>query len=307
LDNLTHSLAGALLGRMGLKRATGRAMPTLIISANLPDIDSFIARPLGLDPIAFHRGFTHGIGGWIVMPFVTAALILAWNRWRPAKEPVRPLAVLLLAAIGTLSHPLLDLMNTYGVQLFEPLKTGWVYGDTLFIVDPWIWIACIFGLELSWRAERHGRDWTRPALAMFALVSAYVAGNAAISWRAESLAKERLLAGGLSPTNVVASPLPITSWQRRVIWRNAEVGGSAFYDPFSGGGVLFDRTAIPLNLDKVPPRQAQSDEVRSFLYWSRMPLVLERDGRLYLTDQRYMAPRGSRRSGPFLVPLESKR
>jgi len=44
LDNLTHSLAGALLGRMGLKRLSPRAMPALVLAANLPDIDSFVAR-----------------------------------------------------------------------------------------------------------------------------------------------------------------------------------------------------------------------------------------------------------------------
>ena len=43
MDNLTHSLVGALLGRMGLKRLTSRAMPALILAANLPDIDSWVA------------------------------------------------------------------------------------------------------------------------------------------------------------------------------------------------------------------------------------------------------------------------
>ena len=49
MDNLTHSLAGAVLGQMGLKRKTGLAMPTLIIAANLPDIDA-VAVLLGGHP-----------------------------------------------------------------------------------------------------------------------------------------------------------------------------------------------------------------------------------------------------------------
>ena len=52
MDNLTHSLGGAVLGRMGLKRLSPRAMPALIIAANLPDIDSFVARGVGCEPIA---------------------------------------------------------------------------------------------------------------------------------------------------------------------------------------------------------------------------------------------------------------
>jgi inner membrane protein len=306
VDNLTHSLAGALLGRMGLKSATGRAMPTLIIAANLPDVDSFIAPMIGQEPIAFHRGFTHGVGGWIVMPFVTAALVLLWNKWRPAKEPVRPWAVLLLAAIGTLSHPLLDLMNTYGVQLFEPLRSGWDYGDTLFIVDPWIWIACIVGLELSWRAERLGRNWARPALAICALICVYVGANAAISWRAESLARARLQVGGIHPTLVVASPQPILSWNRRLLWRDERLGGSGSYDPF-GDRLLFNRAVLPLHLDQLPLPAERSRDLRAFLYWSRMPLVIDRGGRRFLTDQRFMERPSPRRKGPFLIPLDATR
>ena len=90
MDNLTHSLAGAVLGRMGLKRLSPRAMPALIIAANLPDIDSWIAPPLGLAPRTFHRGFTHGIGGLLVMPLVAVAIILLWEKLRPGKEgPVK--------------------------------------------------------------------------------------------------------------------------------------------------------------------------------------------------------------------------
>ena len=39
MDNLTHSLIGAVLGQAGLKRKTGLAMPALIIGANLPDVE----------------------------------------------------------------------------------------------------------------------------------------------------------------------------------------------------------------------------------------------------------------------------
>src|SRR4029077_4899529 len=113
VDNLTHSLVGALIGRMGLKRLSPRAMPELIFSANLSDIDSWIAPWLGLPARTFHRGFTHGIGGLVVLPFLTVAIILLWERLRPGKEGPLDLGGLLFACfLGTLSHPLLDLMNT---------------------------------------------------------------------------------------------------------------------------------------------------------------------------------------------------
>jgi inner membrane protein len=80
LDNFTHTLTGVLLGRTGLKRLTGRATAALVIASNLPDIDSFIAPLWGEPSIEAHRGFTHGVGGMVVLPFFTVAMILLWER-----------------------------------------------------------------------------------------------------------------------------------------------------------------------------------------------------------------------------------
>jgi inner membrane protein len=46
--------------------------------------------------------------------------------------------------------------------------------------------------------------------------------------------------------------------------------------------------------------------VRSFLVWSRMPIVVKIDGRVYLTDQRFYGDRRRARSGYFLVPLDNR-
>src|SRR6476620_4121636 len=106
------------MGRMGLKRLSPRAMPALIIAANLPDIDSFVAPAFGCDPLAAHRGFTHGIGGLVTMPFLAAAIILIWEKLRPGNDGSPKLGGLLLACfLGVISHSLLDFLNTYGTRL----------------------------------------------------------------------------------------------------------------------------------------------------------------------------------------------
>ena len=90
MDNLTHSLVGAVMGRMGLKRLSPRAMPAMIIAANLPDIDSFVAEGHGLRA---HRGAPRlhaRIAGDLVMPFFAVAIIWCWEKLRPGKEgPLR--------------------------------------------------------------------------------------------------------------------------------------------------------------------------------------------------------------------------
>jgi inner membrane protein len=302
LDNLTHSLVGALLGRMGLKRLTPRAMPALIVSANLPDIDSWIAPWLGLSPRTFHRGFTHGIGGLIVMPFVAATIIIIWERLRPGKDgPIRNAGLLLACLAGTLSHPLLDLTNTYGVRLLEPLSHRWFYGDTLFIMDPWIWLMLILGLEMSWRAERLGRNWTGPAIWAFVAVIGYVGVNAAISIRAVA-ATRPLVQRVAEPRMIVAGEVPLAFWKRQMLWRGDGVGGSGEYDPLSGARL--DPKIVPLRLDdpQLAVAARTDPDVRNFLFWSRMPLVISADRRSYLSDQRFPALRRT----TFMVPLDKR-
>ena len=303
MDNLTHSLVGALLGRMGLKNLSPRAMPALIISANLPDMDSFVARWFGTDARTFHRGFTHGIGGLLTMPFLALAIILLWEKLRPGKDgPIKIGGLLLACFFGVLSHPLLDFMNTYGVRFLEPFSHRWFYGDVLFIVDPWIWIAIIIGLELSWLAERNGKDWRMPAIGAFGAVIAYIGFNAGISARAVAATKP-LVAGFDQPRMIVAGEVPLTFWKRQVLWRGNRLGGSADYDGLTGR-LRLDPNVVPLGLKD--PRllaAAKADaDVRNFLFWSRMPLVIVRDGRPYLSDQRFPALRRT----TFLVPLDNR-
>jgi inner membrane protein len=308
LDNLTHSLVGALLGRAGLKRLTPLAMPALIISANLPDIDSFVARLWGEDPLAAHRGFTHGVGGLVTMPFLAAAIIFAWEKLLANKEgPLKLGGLLLVCFIGTLSHPLLDFATSYGTRLLEPFSHRWFYGDTLFIMDPWIWIMLILGLEMSWRAERLGRNWTRPALWAFVAVLGYIGLNAAISLRA--VAVTRPLVERVAKLQMIeAGEVPLTFWKRRMIWRGEGVGGRGEYDPLQGlNHATLDPAITPLRLDdpRLVSAAKSSKHVRAFLFWSRMPMVVEQDGRAYLTDQRFFES-GSAANSAFLIPLDKQ-
>ncbi|HKX92203.1 MAG TPA: metal-dependent hydrolase [Sphingomicrobium sp.] len=309
MDNLTHSLVGALLGRAGLKRLTPYAMPALIVSANLPDIDSFVAPLLGAEPIAEHRGFTHGVGGWFTVPFLAAAIILTWQRFRPSKDgTVRLGGLLICCFFGTLSHPALDVLNTYGTRIAEPLNHRWYYGDTLFIIDPWIWITLILGLEMSWRAERRGHNWTRPALWAFGAVLGYIALNAAISIRAVAVTRP-LVERVARPQMIVAGEVPLTFWKRKMIWRGDGVGGTGIYNPLDGlNSARLNPRIVPLNLNgrRLAAAARRNKRIRAFLFWSRMPMVHIEDGQAYLTDQRFFET-GRPSSGAFLIPLDNAR
>ena len=46
-----------------------------------------------------------------------------------------------LSYLAALTHPALDWLNTYGMRWWMPLSDRWSYGDAVFIMDPWLWLA----------------------------------------------------------------------------------------------------------------------------------------------------------------------
>lgn len=297
MDNLTHSLVGAILGQIGLKKKTGLAMPTLILAANLPDIDAACA-VYGIESLSMRRGVTHGPIAWLLLPLALWALMLAFDHWQsrrgkrpPSRLPVHKGWLLALAYIGCLSHPALDWLNNYGIRLLEPFSPRWYYGDTLFIIDLWIWIALGLSVWLSLRRERRGAEnWQRPAWIGFAAVSAYIFANGLITGAAEKMASDALRASGKGEALVVASPPPLAFWKRDIFWRTADRYGSANFTPGIGGQI--DISGAPTGMDD--PRLAAwvkaDPAAQAFLFWARMP-VAEVDGQaILLRDQRYMQP-----------------
>lgn len=297
MDNLTHSLVGAVLGQIGLKNRTGLAMPTLIVAANLPDIDAACA-VYGIESLSMRRGITHGPIALLILPLILWALMIAFDRWQ-ARRGKRPAArlplhkgwLLALAYIGCLSHPALDWLNNYGIRLLEPFSHRWFYGDTLFIIDLWIWIALGMSAWLSLRRERAGAThWQRPARIGLAAVMAYILANGLITRAAENMATDALRASGKGETLVVASPPPLAFWKRDIFWRTADRYGSANFIPGVGGNV--DISGVPTGMDdaRLATWVKADPAARAFLFWSRMP-VAETDGdAIVLRDQRYMQP-----------------
>ncbi len=177
MDPIAHTLAGATLSQTGLRKLTPLATATLIIGANLPDIDGVMSF-FGSDAsLYYRRGYTHGILAQLLLPILLTAGILAFDRWvrrrrNSAGSPAKPLQILLLSYLGVISHPLLDWLNTYGVRLLMPFSGRWFYGDTLFIVDAWLWLLMSVTVVLAYSQTRGAQVlWIGLALATTALVT----------------------------------------------------------------------------------------------------------------------------------------
>lgn len=307
MDNLTHSMIGAALGQAGLKRKTGLAMPALIIAANLPDLDAGCV-VYGIESLAMRRGLTHGPIALALLPLVLAASLWWFDRWqaRRGKRPeTRPAVhfgwLAALCYLGALSHPLFDWFNSYGIRLLEPFSSRWFYGDTLFIIDIWIWIALGVSLWRSRLWERAGKgNWTLPAQIGLVALTLYVGANIAIS-RASAAA---VRAFDPQIDLAVSNPVPFAFWRREVLWRSAD----GYYGTITCDFAACQRyPRVIRKTDMDDPRIAAwakgDPAAEAFLFWSRMPVAEPGPKGILLKDQRFM---DSPARGNFTVELKPR-
>ena len=164
MDNLTHSLVGLAAAKAGLGRVSPYATFVCVAAANLPDID--IVAHLGGPAfyLQHHRGITHSVVGTLALAVALPLLVWAgerlWARRRGREPRARPMALLVCSLLLSASHPLLDWTNSYGVRPWLPWDGSWIYGDLLFIVDPWVWLAlggaCFLLTKSRWGAAAWG-------------------------------------------------------------------------------------------------------------------------------------------------------
>lgn len=313
MDNLTHSLAGWALGQAGLKTKTRKGLAALILGANMPDIDVFFGNA-PWDPLAIHRGFTHGlVGGVLVMPPMLAGLLWLLDRWQLSRGgtfksglPMHFGWLLGLSYLGAITHPLLDLLTTYSVQLYSPFSNAWYHADGLFIIDVWIWLVLATAIGLSKRREQRGREWRRLPQIAIGAVLAYIGLNLLISDRADAAVRS------FNPQAqaIFASPPPVLFWRRDLVWREDGCYRRSSYDPIGGGFAQPGRCEAS-NMSNPLVREAiqRDPRLQKFLKWSILPqadVIRERcAARVAIGDARYGEGRRSHLARETVIPTHT--
>jgi inner membrane protein len=274
-----------------------------VIGANLPDVDvlAYFWGPAA--DLAFRRGWTHGILALTLWPWLLTGAMLLLDRGRcrlrHASLPsgLVPHQVLLLASVAILSHPILDTFNTYGMRWLMPFNGRWYYGDTLFIIDPWLWLALGLGLGLS------GRRGSRPVRIALGISLGYVVLMAASGIVARRVVRLELAKVSDEPVRrMMVSPFPVTPFVRSVVVEQQEV--------YRMGRFLWlERPQLPpASMRTVPKGPAHHPAVqaalatavgRRYLGWARFP-VFEVEPRgsagqfvVHIVDLRYADPAGA--------------
>lgn len=157
MDNATHALAGAclaqcVLGRLEAPRRTELWLPLHlvgVIASNAPDLDilytGITEGKLGY--LLHHRGHTHTAPAALAF-----GLIIAWlfgtRLPRHARGPL-----LVVAVASAFLHIAMDYSNSYGVHPWWPLDNHWYYGDSIFIIEPWLFVALAVPIAFSVRTR----------------------------------------------------------------------------------------------------------------------------------------------------------
>lgn len=303
MDNLCHTLVGAAIGEAGLKTRTRFGNAALMISANIPDLDvlSFLT---DTSPVSFRRGWTHGIVAQIALPVLLTSGFWMWSRWRkPARDQAQPLQVwwlLALCFIGVYSHVGLDLLNNYGVRLLTPFDWRWFYGDSVFIVDLWLWLVLGIGVWLSRR-----RQATKPSTYAIAIATVYIIAMVMSARVARGIVSaEWTEAHGSPPRALMVGPYPVTPMTREVI---VDAGDHYEHGSFSWPSRLeLGSEHIAKNDQRPEVAVAREDpRIRALLVWSRFPIFLvepvEGGTRVTVTDARFMS-RGGMFAASTIVP-----
>lgn len=207
MDNLSHTVAGLLAGEIlhrslpaeadaaqhGLRRSL--MLATCALAGNFPDLD-LVLTPLLPAPLGYllhHRGHTHTVLYALPQALLLAALL--WLLWPSARRLLRRSASAragfgLSLAAGFGLHLMMDYLNSYGLHPFHPFRSGWVYGDMVFILEPVFWVA--FGIPMVMTLRRPALRWL--LLCAAPLVLAAFAWRGYLAWQSLAVL---LAAGGL--------------------------------------------------------------------------------------------------------------
>lgn len=323
MDPLTHTLVGANLAATRLGRSTRFATAALVLGANLPDVDS-VFYFTGQQDLAFgfRRGWTHGVLALIVLPFLQTALLLLLDRWRPhATRRANPRVLLGLSFLAIATHPTLDWLNPYGMRWLMPFRGTWYYGDSVYIMDPWLWLIlgvgwllgkrasvpliagwAFFAGAIAWVVNWRGPEylWVVVVVAVLLLVALLVPARRSLATAALAVAMLYIFARlGIHAYAVrevsrdlpraerlMVGPDPIDPRRWTVIAQLPDVYRYAEYR--LGRGLALDEETLPVPADSPACRAARAHpDVRGLVTWSRFPACKVEGNRVSLSDARW--------------------
>jgi inner membrane protein len=265
MDNITHTLTGAIASKTGPERHHTRLLFwIMVVSANLPDID-FVLQFFG-DRIFYmehHRGLSHS---FVFAPFF-AAFVAGIIKLTVKGLQFR--LVFTYVLLGIVIHIFFDLITSFGTMIFYPLTETRYTLDLIFIIDPWLTGSMVLLLVIGRTFRHHRKKVVWGGLAFIALYFALAVVNREV---VRSKAGEYFTGLGIEYERMIVLPQPfaITNWMVAV--ETDEAAYQLFTTSFQKTG-NYEVLEYPL----IEPNQyiyaaRNTDEVDFFKWFARMPV-----------------------------------
>lgn len=271
MDNLTHSLTGALAAKLLETKAqpeaeTGQRRAVFwlfVLCANLPDLDIF----LGLfgDPIfstRHHRGLTHSV---LFAPVLAVLPALLWHRFSKVKK-LAPLY--LFSVLGIWIHIAFDVITSYGTRLLLPFSQTRFALDWMFIIDPFFTLPLAVLLGLGRFLSKQRKAFV---LAAAIFVCGYLALELVCSRLAHGRAQEALAREGIRARNVSILPQPLSVFKWKALAQTEQAVYQAFFSVRENTPLHF--TKFENASDEFVARAFATREVQWYLTFARHPWV----------------------------------
>jgi inner membrane protein len=209
MDPVTHLTAGALQGHAFRPILRSRWVFLFCLLASwLPDIDNLVGFTNPELYLIHHRGITHSfLGALFLSLFLSLIFRLfcsSFPFWRGS----------MVAFVGILVHIFLDLITTYGTQIFSPLSRTRYAIPSVFIIDPLFTLTLIVLLVVSFLRKRARRTVVALGLAWIFI---YPMVNFGFREALELKLEKRLSYEGRTYSKVHVSPDALTPLYWKVI------------------------------------------------------------------------------------------
>lgn len=273
MDNLTHSLTGALAAKVvEIAKPTAAAEPKqkrqvfwlLVTSVNFPDIDvvlGFLGDPIF--SISHHRGITHSLLFAPVLALFPATLFYFWGKPRNFKM------LWLLAWIGILIHIFFDVITPFGTQLLAPFSNARYALDWMFIIDPFFTGILAMTLLLGKFFKSRPKQFILGGSFFVVLYLSVEMINHHLAYKRmeEALRREEIAA-----TKISALPQPLSIF----LWMGMAQTGQGVMQTFFS--LFDDENTLQLTKyenanDEFVARMLQTEEAKWYMTFARHPWI----------------------------------
>lgn len=222
MDLITQGLLGGTIGQaLGAKKLGQKAVFWGFIAGLLPDTDVVMQFSDPMKGFLYHRWITHSLFFSVLIgPLMGWALAVYDQKRNPYDRPLKTTVKTWISICfwALFTHPLLDIMTSYGTQFFAPFSDVRLRLDAISVVDFGYSLPLIMALILGRRFLKKGRapsavKTARLTLAgtTFYLFMALLIREASLSWGQ----LEQLRAS--VPATLISHPTLMQPFERKLI------------------------------------------------------------------------------------------